>query len=41
MFYWINRRRDPECPCDREKLDKDKVCLRGQFSAIILYFNVM
>ena len=24
-FYLLNRRQDPECPCDREKLDKDKV----------------
>lgn len=23
-FCLLNRRRDPECPCDREKLDKDK-----------------
>lgn len=25
VFYVINRRRQPECPCDREKIDKDKV----------------
>ena len=31
-FFLLNRRQDPECPCDRERLDKDKVLNACTFS---------
>ena len=27
LFLSFNRRRNPDCPCDREKLDKEKVLM--------------
>jgi len=39
--FFFNRRRNPDCPCDREKLDKEKVLIMSTYMFHLVFTNIL